>query len=341
MPVRIRQLLQRCLAKDAHHRLQHIGDARLELEEKVAERNAPLFDGRGGCGRSLRARRFFVAGATLGVELWRPRIAAPPGAPVTRLTLKMEGETAGSLSLQLNGFSVPFALSPDGARLVMRAKGTNGSQLFLRELSGFETRPLPGTSTATTPVFSPDGRWVAFWRPEERMLKKVSIAGGLPIDVAPTDAVYFAIWAASDEIVIDSGPPDHLWSVPSDGGTPRAIAVRDRSPGERIELRGIVPGGKDLLVASVRPQETWIEVLSRETGTRRRLLRGGGNTIARLTRTGQLVYSDTDTIFTVPVDPERFLPLGPPVPAINGIDHYYRHANAAISDNGPCLPAGR
>jgi Tol biopolymer transport system component len=106
-------------------------------------------------------------------------------------------------------------------------------------------------------------------------------------------------------------------------------------------LRGIVPGAKDLLVASVRPQETWIEVLSRETGTRRRLLRGGGNTIARLTRTGQLVYSDADTIFTVPVDPERFLPLGPPVPAIHGIDHYYRHANAAISDNGTLafLPA--
>jgi hypothetical protein len=41
------------------------------------------------------------------------------------------------------------------------------------------------------------------------------------------------------------------------------------------------------------------------------------------------------------VDPERFLPVGPPVPAIDGIDHYYRHANAAISDNGTLafLPA--
>jgi Tol biopolymer transport system component len=33
--------------------------------------------------------------------------------------------------------------------------------------------------------------------------------------------------------------------------------------------------------------------------------------------------------------------LGPPVPAIHGIDHYFRHANAAISDSGTLafLPA--
>src|SRR5207344_695053 len=128
------------LAKDAHHRLQHIGDARLELEENDAERReSPV-------RRSWRtpsviagAALLLVVGASLVVQLWSPRLAAPPEASVTRLTLKMEGEIAGNLRLQLNGFSVPFALSPDGTRLVMRAKSASGSQLFLRELSGFET----------------------------------------------------------------------------------------------------------------------------------------------------------------------------------------------------------
>jgi hypothetical protein len=124
-------------------------------------------------------------------------------------------------------------------------------------------------------------------------------------------------------------------------GTPSSHRGSRSIPGRKNRAARNVPGGKDLLVASVRPQETWIEVLSRETGTRRRLVRGGGNTIATLTRTGQLVYSDADTIFTVPVDPERLLALGPPVPAIHGIDHYYRHANAAVSDSGTLafLPA--
>jgi hypothetical protein len=254
--------------------------ARAEAERRGTDRascSTAVADAVGYCGRDASSR----GGRDPGCRALEAAHGRAAGESVTRLTLKIEGEAAGSLRLQVGGFSVPFALSPDGARLVMRAKGANGSQLFLRELSGFETRLLPGTRTATTPVFSPDGRWIAFWRPEERMLKKVSIAGGLPIDIAPTDVVGFAIWAASDEIVIDTGGrPSQLWSVPADGGTPRAITIRDRTPGEEIELRGAVPGGKDLLVASVRPQETWIEVLSRETGTRRRLLRGGGNTIA-------------------------------------------------------------
>ena len=245
VPVRIRLLLQRCLTKDAHERLQHIGDARLELKGNDAERNASPVR-RPWRMRSViaGATLLLVAGATLGVELWRPRMAAPPGASVTRLTLKMEGEAAGNLRLQVNGFSVPFALSPDGARLVMRAKGANGSQLFLRELSGFETRLLPGTRTATTPVFSPDGRWIAFWRPEERMLKKVSIAGGLPIDIAPTDAVGFAIWAASDEIVIDTVRPSNCGpSRPTEARLePSPFAIEPR--GKKSSCAGLFPAGR-------------------------------------------------------------------------------------------------
>jgi dipeptidyl aminopeptidase/acylaminoacyl peptidase len=34
------------------------------------------------------------------------------------------------------------------------------------------------------------------------------------------------------------------------------------------------------------------------------------------------------------VDPEGLLPVGPPVPAIHGLDHYFWHSNAAVSDSG-------
>src|SRR6185436_18142126 len=40
VPERIRDLLRRCLEKDARKRLRDIGDARIELEEAVAERRA-------------------------------------------------------------------------------------------------------------------------------------------------------------------------------------------------------------------------------------------------------------------------------------------------------------
>jgi hypothetical protein len=336
VPARIRQLLQRCLNKDAHHRLQHIGDARLELEESGAgtERepcSTAVADAVGLAGATL----LLVAGATLGVELWRPRMAAPPGASVTRLTLKMEGEIAGSLRLWLNGFSVPFALSPDGARLVFRARTSKGNQLYLRELSGFETRALPGTDEATTR--------------SSRLMGAGSDTGGLRNGCSRkcrSTAVCRSKSADRHRACSTLGskrrdPDRDCYREP--GAVVRyqpKAACLERSPfGVAPKERGyrseeLFRAAKDLLVASIRPDETWLEVLSRETGERRRLLRGGSNTVAHLTRTGHLIYSDADTLFAVPVDPEGLLPVGPPVPAIHGLDHYFWHSNAAVSDSG-------
>jgi Tol biopolymer transport system component len=204
----------------------------------------------------------------------------------------------------------------------------------VRELSGFEVTPLAGTEAATTPFFSPDGRWVAFWRAEDRILRRVAVAGGAPIEIAPTDTPHFAVWGPNDEIVIDANVPDTpLWSIPVSGGSPRPIAVRDRTAGEWLSLRGLVPGGNDLLVASRRQEGSWLEILSRQTGTRRRVLRAGGNLVAKYTPTGHLVYAAGDALFAVPVN-DGFAPVGAPAPVMHGIDHYFWHSNMALSDSG-------
>ena len=77
-------------------------------------------------------------------------------------------------------------------------------------------------------------------------------------------------------------------------------------------------------------------MLSRETGKRRRLLRGGSNVLARYTGTGHLVFSDGDALRAVPVN-QRFEPVGDPTPVLHGIDHDHRHSNVALSDNGTAI----
>jgi eukaryotic-like serine/threonine-protein kinase len=337
VPSGVRRLLRRSLAKDVRMRLQHIGDARLELEEKETdsnERSAP---------RRWSSRDMPVLfGAVLiavaaGVGSWFAgrRAAAVTEHVVTRLTVRLDGGIAGNLTLPLATFYTPFTLSPDGERLVFRARGGGGSQLFVRDLSAFEPRPLPGTQGAVRPFFSFDGHWVGFWRAEDRILRKVSLAGGSPLEIGSTDVPHFALWGANDEILIETGFPNgRQWTIPASGGRVKPLALRDRREGDRIlAVSSRVPGGSDLLVASSGADGTWLDLLSPETGTRRRLLRGGGNIPARFTPSGHLVYADADALFAVPVN-QRFEPVGDPAPVLQGIDHYFRHSNVALSDNG-------
>ena len=343
------RVLRRCLTKDVRQRLQHIGDARLELEEAAAAR-----DERPEGQRRRRASRFLLGFALLaalaaglaGGLAWRTAarrgVAPRPAEPVTRLSLRLDGGSARDLDLSIARVFNPLALSPDGDRLVFQAFGPKGHQLFLRELSGSETRALPGTERATTPFFSPDGRWVGFWRAEDRKLWKVPVAGGPPIAIGTTDQPFRALWGEDDEILIQG---DQLWSLPALGGEPRDVLIRDRAEGEWIALRDRIPGGNDLLVASHRPgiAEGWLEVLFRETGRRRRLVRASNCKVARLTPSGHLVYGDGDPLFAVPVDLRSLEAGGVRVPVIRGIDRFWSHATFALSDTGTVvyLPAER
>ena len=155
VPSGVRRLLRRSLTKDVRLRLQHIGDARLELEEKETDSNERLAPRRWSFRDMSVLFGAVLIAVAAGVGSWVAgrRAAAVTEHAVARLTVRLDGGMAGNLTLPLHTFYTPFALSPDGERLVFRARGGGGSQLFVRDLSAFEPRPLPGTQGAVSAVF--------------------------------------------------------------------------------------------------------------------------------------------------------------------------------------------
>ena len=103
-PRAIQRLLRRCLQKDRHQRLQHIGDARVEIDD--AQR-APAADDAAGPVRSSRRERLLwasavVVAATIAAAAWWAGHNAE--APEIRVQINPSG-SLGSRS---------FAISPDG-----------------------------------------------------------------------------------------------------------------------------------------------------------------------------------------------------------------------------------
>ncbi len=96
----------------------------------------------------------------------------PPTAVVTRFPLVLPENQV------INPFSLAIAISPDSTKLVYATP----DQLYLRQMSEMEARPIQGSSGAGTPIFfSPDGKWIGFWSFSENELKKIPIMGGASI----------------------------------------------------------------------------------------------------------------------------------------------------------------
>ena len=70
-----------------------------------------------------------------------------------------------------------MALSPSGNELAY----LTDSQLLIRRLARFEMEPVAAADMGNnlhSPVFSPDGKWIAYYSGSQRAVKRISVQGG-------------------------------------------------------------------------------------------------------------------------------------------------------------------
>jgi serine/threonine-protein kinase len=174
-PVKIRDLLRRCLQKDKTQRLQAAGDARIEIQEALA---APKDSGATHAAPASTSKLLLAVAVGLAiiavVALWVAWRATRPIEQSLRPLVRLDVDLGPDVSLG----SIAGAdeiLSPDGTRLVYVAQG----RLFTRRLDQPTATELAGTQGAWAPFFSPDGQWVAFFTTGK--LQKISVEGGSAI----------------------------------------------------------------------------------------------------------------------------------------------------------------
>jgi Tol biopolymer transport system component len=159
-PSSVITLIRRCLEKERHRRVHHIGDARIEIEDA---QSAPV------SGTSPRGTKRInlvpataIGAALLGTAflggVWfsdrRPAASAASGAQAQAMQLTNYG-----------GSENAAALSPDGRAFVFVSSHGGTPDLWLRLISGGEpVRLTNDAATEQNPIYTTDGESIFYTR---------------------------------------------------------------------------------------------------------------------------------------------------------------------------------
>jgi serine/threonine-protein kinase len=339
VPQRIRDLIGRCLQKDASRRLQSIGDARIALQEWIE--NPEADDARGVATAPATGWKRWLpwavaaAGTLVGVALGATLLGGRgESEPVRRFEITVSDEGLFSR------LGASLMASPDGRSIAYTtAQEGEIQRLVVRPLDRFEETVLVSGEGATGPYhpfFSPDSAWLGYVTPGE--LKKISVTGGAPITLCKVDRSRGAAWGEDGTIVVAPSMLSGLSRVSSVGGTLEPLT--ELSEGERSHRwPQWLPGGKAVLFTSLAEGATSfedgaIEVVEVESGERRTVHRGGY--YPRYVSTGHILYVHEGTLFALPFDAKRLEVTGPQMPVLEGLETNAAQGAAqySVSDSG-------
>jgi eukaryotic-like serine/threonine-protein kinase len=222
-PPTLDRVVKTCLAKDPDDRWQTARDLSRELQWIGQEPTAMASTPRRWAARSalLAGAAGVVIAALSGYAAWTLRPSRPEA--ITRFSFTLPEDTRFS---RVNRHVT--ALSPDGSQLALVAN----NQLYRRNMADEDFHTITsGETDVSTPLFSPDGRWLAYWAlsgdgptEAEGVMKKIAVTGGAPVVISKARIPFGASWSADDQILLGMGW-DGIQRVSAEGEIQRRLFV--------------------------------------------------------------------------------------------------------------------
>ena len=210
----------------------------------------------------------------------------------------------------------PAAISSDGSMLVLSVLRPDGSTILeLRRSDQLDARPIPGTTGARQPLFSPDGEWLAFEADNKE--KKVRLDGSAPVTIAAGGFQNGADWTSTGMLVVGStGAARGLSKVSVAGGDLVPFTQPDTGKNAADHLWPVAfPDGKTVafVIWHGALSSSELALVSIDGGAVTRLGIKGIRPLAVLD--GALLYVKEDgTVMAVPVSARARKVTGAPVP---------------------------
>jgi serine/threonine-protein kinase len=304
------------LAKDQKRRLHDIADARVDLEQAIADPSSSLFklsgdalrdasESRGVSKLSILGLLVLVSIIAVGLTWFlKPNLPPPERRVVTQILQgdRLDGE------LEVSDFSI----SPNGQILVYVARQGDTKRLRKLSLSTGGDEPIRGTEGGVRPFFSPDGNSIGFVA--KRKLMTLSLDGERPAELRGARFMPGASWGPGNRIVFSSGRGvHHLQIIIPGGGEAQALTeIGEDDPSHRWPQW--LPNGQHVLFMSKQSSDVDslydAEVINVDTKERTRLIEGC--LYARYAASGHLLFIQKGFLYALEFDLDRLELKGEP-----------------------------
>jgi eukaryotic-like serine/threonine-protein kinase len=335
-PLMLDRVVRACLAKDPADRIQSAHDIAMDLRW-VAESSSASPD------KSARApiSTTLLAGlgaaaivllllAVLGGYRWAKSSEVPLSihaeiAPPEKFSLDATGDAGG----------MPV-LSPQGDKIAFVAHSGDTKQLFVRSLSSDLAQPLDGTTGASHPFWSPDGRNIGFFAGSK--LLRIPATGGAVATITDAPNSRGGSWSVNDVIVFAPDFTGPLMKVSAQGGVSQPATVIDRSKHTTHRWPWFLPDGKHFIFLATShtggdPKLNGVYLGSIDSTASRQILTSDS---AAEYASGYLLYRASTALVAQPFDPQTGTLSGSPTPVVNNLrdDVGVWRSVFAVSQNG-------
>jgi serine/threonine-protein kinase len=327
-PRRVRELLRRCLEKDAKQRLRDMGDVRLELEAALAALASGKADAEEGPGGNRAARVALVAAVALGAlgGGWALRTALAPAAPPP---LRLSAAVPDDLVMTALMFGARGDRALYASGTPRNADSRARSAVYRRALDEFEWRKVEGSEGKLSWDLSPDGRWLYAVKPvaegsRELELVRMPVDGSAPPARVRPWGTQFAGWEVLPEgriVVVESGIKRFAILAAGEQGAPKWRDLASPHPLGALHLRASLPDGRTAIVRiGYFATSGWTEsaaVFELDTGRLELLEENAGS--PDLLPNGVLLLTRGGTLLASPWDAKRRRLAGRPVAVMQGL----------------------
>jgi serine/threonine protein kinase len=315
-PENIRRLLYRCLRKERRYRLQHIGDARVEIEEPPNPA-APQVVPKRWDRLALMTVLGIVIGLVVGASIREFRGAAAAAEMSVEVSTPPTGDPAS------------IAISPNGQKIVFVATSEGQAKLWVRPLDSASRRALPGTDGASFPFWSPDNQSVGFFA--EGKLKRIDVDRGTVQVLAEAPSGRGGSWNPDGTIIFTpNSVQSPIFRMSATGGSASALSrLEARETSHRFPY--FLPDGHHFLYyVQGAPETHGIYVGDLDGSPARRLLDVDSAVVYE--SSGHLLFVREGTLFAQEFDPAHTVLKGSPFLVAEHIAAFFNaQGSAAIS----------